>query len=82
MTSKQLANVLIKVPGFFLCLQGIGRVIYGLALHFRCCDCPGWLSHVRPSHIVVGAIIRLLVGILLVVKSRSIAQCLFKGETE
>jgi hypothetical protein len=83
-SSKQLANVLIKVLGLSVCLQGIPSFVAGFLR--------GFLSalHSEPTRrasasdyswtYAVGSAVYLAIGIFLILRSRYIAGKLFKNE--
>ena len=79
MKTKQLANVLIKILGLSLLIQNINNVILGLlgVLQGRGIGSPSpfWAY---PLMVMVVPVI----GICLIVKSRAVAEFLFKNEEE
>ena len=80
MSSKQLANVLIKILGLAVCVRGVPTFLSELLFLLRLAGgnaSPGsyWLVPV-PSLILV------IIGIYLIVKSRNVPEYLFKGEDE
>ena len=83
MKSKQLANVLIKILGLSVIVQSIPAIIRGLvnAIHAgmraREVGMPPDYWFYPASSVVLAAI-----GIYLMLKSRDVAECLFKGEDE
>jgi hypothetical protein len=82
MNSKQLANVLLKILGLWICLQAIPPFTSGLARGFIA----GLLQETasRPSASswpsVVGSFVYFAVGIFLICRSRYLAQRMFKEE--
>ena len=83
MKTKQLANVLIKILGLSVLVQGIPIILAGLlsmlefaAVGFGSQGVYGYLSHLLPTLLMVA------VGIYLIVKSRDVAAFLFKDEDE
>lgn len=83
MKTKQLANVLIKILGLSVLVQGIpsilitlfsmleaGGVGFGLRANY------GYWLHLLPTLIMV------VIGIYLIVRSRDVATFLFKDEDE
>ena len=84
MNSKELANVLIKVLGLSVCLQGIPGFVSGFLR--------GFVSGLRSSEptrgsvsnyswtYAVGSAVYLAVGIFLILRSRYVAQKLFKND--
>jgi len=84
MNSKQLATVLIKVLGLSVCLQGIPGFVSGFLR--------GFVSGLHSSEATrgsvsnyswtyaVGSAVYLAVGIFLILRSRYVAQKLFKND--
>jgi hypothetical protein len=85
MSSRQLANVLIKILGLWTCLQGIPSFVsgflQGLMSHFselaRATSFPlySWTY-------ALGSTVYFAVGIFLIVRSRYVADKLFRSEDE
>ena len=76
MKSKQLANVLIKVLGLSLCVQGVMRFVTGIFNVLASSRAPFlWVNFVS------GAILA-AIGIYFIARSQNVAGCLFKGEDE
>jgi hypothetical protein len=82
MNSRQLANVLIKVLGLWMCLQGIPAFVSGFlralmpVLHGAPASRPpgnSWTS-------AVGAVVYLALGVFLILRSRWIADRLLKND--
>lgn len=85
MKSKQLANVLIKVLGLSMCLHGIPSFATGFVRGFLIGI--GSLSESAKaqypaSPYIIGSLVELALGIILIVKSKAVADFLFKGEDE
>jgi hypothetical protein len=84
MKPRQLANVLIKVAGLYICVSNIPGLVYGIfAVYMQDALRPngsemgfGILSYVG------SAIIGLVLGILLIVKSQKLAAFWFKNDEE
>ena len=83
MKTKQLANVLIKILGLAVIVQGIPSILAGLAsmlqfggLGFGSRGEYNYFLHLLPTLIMVAS------GIYLIVKSRDVAAFLFKDEDE
>ncbi|MBU6402467.1 MAG: hypothetical protein KGS61_19275 [Verrucomicrobia bacterium] len=79
MKTKQLANVLIKILGLSVVIHGIPALItgvFGLA-YARGVGAPGNYWFYPVSSVVLVAL-----GICLIVKSRCVAELLFKGDDE
>jgi hypothetical protein len=84
MKSKNLANVLIKIIGLYVCLCTIPGVISGLitlALHALA---PDKLSEpmFRILTYPIGDVVEAGVGVFLITKSRKLAEFWFKGDDE
>jgi len=82
MTSKRLANVLIKIVGLYICLCAIPGLVSGILAAVVCVG-----GHAKGTDAVtyilseaVGAVIQLVVGVILVVKSQKLAQFWFKND--
>ena len=78
MKSRQLANVLIKTIGLYICLLAIPSFVSGVLLAFMKWDekLLGTLSF------SIGASIQAVVGMVIIVKSRKIAGFWFNGADE
>jgi hypothetical protein len=84
MKSKQLANVLIKIIGLYVCLCAIPGFISGvLAIFASALGVPkmdermfGVISY------SIGNVVQAAIGIFLIVKSRNLAEFWFKNEDE
>ena len=84
MKSKQLANVLIKVIGLYICLDDIPSIIAGiLAFFWRGVGDAKWADEtMRYFAFSIGSAMQLVVGILLIIMSRKLAGFWFKDENE
>jgi hypothetical protein len=84
MKSKQLANVLIKIIGLYVCLCAIPGLVSGIApVLALALGSPKWDDYMFTVLAdAIGAIIQLMVGIFLVIKSRKLAEFWFKNEDE
>ena len=84
MKSKQLANVLIKIIGLYVCLCAIPEVFSGtaavLATTLGNPKSDDMLYYQIPNGI--GAFVQILVGIFLICKSPKLAAYWFKDEVE
>ncbi len=79
MKSKQLANVLIKILGLSVCVHAAGPLLSGLfnLARARSGAVPGeYWFYPLPSLILA------VIGICLIVRSRGVAEFLFKDEAE
>ncbi len=83
MTSKQLANVLIKILGLSVCLHAIPSFVTGFVR--------GFLSGIASSSanraaagssspLIVGGLVELALAVILIVKSKAISDLLLKGD--
>ncbi|MGC9944277.1 MAG: hypothetical protein ABSE48_20815 [Verrucomicrobiota bacterium] len=85
MKSKQLANVLIKVLGLYICLCAIPEIIGGILTEFtlRGLSKPDAAQIVmRTVSFALGFAMQAVVGIIIIIKSRKIAEFWFKNEDE
>ena len=85
MKSKQLANVLIKIIGLYICLCAIPNLIAGILVGLSSL---GW-SKTDTTGIVmrmvsysIGYAVQAVVGIFIIAKSRKVAEFFFKNEDE
>jgi ABC-type nickel/cobalt efflux system permease component RcnA len=82
MKSKQLANVLIKIIGLYVCLCAIPGLVSGVlaifAFHLGGTS-ERWFSVFSYS---IGDAVQVVVGIFLIIKSRKLAEFWFKNEDE
>ena len=82
MKSKQLANVLIKIIGLYICLLAIPSVLSGILAIFT--THMGGTSE-RLNGVIsysIGAAVQIVVGAILMIKSRELAEFWFKNEDE
>jgi len=84
MKSKQLANVLIKIIGLYVCLCAIPGVVSGIgAILEWVLKTPKWDDFMGELLAgAAGAIVQASAGIVLIVKSRSLAAYWFKNDEE
>jgi hypothetical protein len=82
MNSKQLANVLLKMLGLWICVQAIPPFTAGFVRGFL-----AGLHHetaskasVSSSPSVVSALVYLAVGVFFICRSRYLAQKMFKDD--
>jgi hypothetical protein len=82
MKSKQLANVLIKIIGLYVCLCAIPGLATGVlaAFAFHMGGTSDRLSSAFSYSI--GDTVQAVVGIFLIIKSRKLAEFWFKNEDE
>jgi hypothetical protein len=85
MKSKQLANVLIKIIGLYVCLTAIPSFLSGILIGLSSF---GWSKPdttgmvMRMVSISIADAIQAAVGIFLIIKSRKLAEFWFKNEDE
>jgi hypothetical protein len=86
MKSKQLANVLLKIPGLYVCLLAIPSCVAGILSAFSALgmktDSPVMVMALRMGSYAIGAAVQAAVGIIIIVKSRKIAEYWFKNDNE
>jgi hypothetical protein len=83
MNSKQLANVLIKVLGFSICLYAIPGFVCGIMAGLLSTELPaGSNITVRTWSYAGGAAVQAVVGILCIVNTPGIVRFLFKREDD
>ena len=84
MKSSQLANVLIKIIGLYVCLCAIPGLVSGLiAILMSTFGMPkpgNWLF--TELSFSIGAAVQVVAGIILIAKSRNLADFWFKSEEE
>jgi hypothetical protein len=84
MKSKQLANVLIKILGLSLCVQSGVHIVseaLGAFLNIRTLI----KNNVSPGSILMSffpSVLLVVIGAYLILRSRNVAGCLFRGEEE
>ena len=84
MNKKQLANVLIKIAGLYVCLLAIPSCVSGILFIFAPpLGASKWNDAMfRLFSYSIGAGVQAAVGIFLIVKSRKIAEFFFKNEDQ
>jgi len=83
MKSKQLANVLIKILGLSVLVHGIPSILNGLfsLLQFR--GAGSQMSRMDFYWLYpLSSVVTVAIGVYLIVKSRDVAEYLFKGDEE
>jgi hypothetical protein len=84
MKSTQLANILIKIAGLYICLLAIPNTISGIMVVFS--SVFGQVKWdeaiIRLLSYSIGTGVQAAVGIFVIVKSRKIAEFFFKNEDE
>jgi len=83
MKSKQLANVLIKVMGLYLCISTIPGIIGGSISIFGRYAGGTWTERfINLGAYSLGNVIQGLIGLFLFIKSRNLSDSWFKGEED
>jgi hypothetical protein len=83
MKSKQLANVLIKTIGLYICLCAIPGFVSGVLLVFSSSLGVSWSEKLfSMASYAIGEVVQAAVGILIITKSRKIAEIWFKNDDE
>jgi hypothetical protein len=87
MNSIQLANVLIKVLGLSVCIQGIPSFASGFVRGLlrgltSSSGSSAAVASTSSTPYVIGALVQLALGVLLIIKSKALAEFLLKGEDE
>jgi hypothetical protein len=84
MKSKQLANVLIKIIGLYVCLCAIPQLFIGIIGPSAMALGVAKLDNLMTEELsnAIGAVVQAVVGIVLVVKSQKLAEFWFKNEDE
>jgi len=83
MKSKQLANVLIKILGLYICLCAIPSIISGILLVFTSTMGVSWGQILmRQGAFAIGEAVQAVVGVFIIRKSRKIAELWFKNDDE
>jgi hypothetical protein len=83
MKSKQLANVLIKIIGLYVCLCAIPHFVSDILIAFASPIGAKWSEEIiRIISYAIGDAVQAAVGIFLIVKSRKLAEYWFKNEDE
>jgi hypothetical protein len=84
MKSRQLANILIKIVGLYICLCGIPSLVSMLAgTLLWAMRAPHWEdSMVYEVPNGIAAAVQFVVGLFLIIKSRSLAEFWFKEADE
>lgn len=79
MKSRQLANVLIKVLGLYICLLAIPSCVSGLILVV---NHPGttFVDMIRIGAYAIGAGVQAVVGMIIIAFSSKIAGWMFKED--
>jgi hypothetical protein len=83
MKSKQLANVLIKTIGLYICLCAVPGFISGICLIFSSAMGISWSEKLfSMESYAIGNVVQAVVGIIIIIKSQKIAGFWFKNEDE
>jgi hypothetical protein len=79
MNSKQLANVLLKILGLSVCIHSVPSLVSGL---FFLVMAQGPGSHGVTWAYPGSTVLLVVIGVYLVVKSRTVTEMLFEGDDE
>ena len=82
MKSKQLANVLIKIIGLYICLIAIPSFVSGILLFLSQFGVKWDEKLLGTLSFAIGSTVQAVVGVILIVNSRKIAGFWFKNEDE
>ncbi len=83
MKSKQLANVLIKILGLYVCLCAIPGFVSGFLLIFLPAMHMTWNDRLFGTlSYALGDVVRAVVGIIIITNSRKIAEFWFKANED
>jgi hypothetical protein len=83
MKSRQLANVLFKVLGFWVCLEAIPSCVSGILIAIQAHMSSGEsFEMLRITSYAMGAAIQLVIGIAIIAMSQKISGWLFKSDDE
>ena len=83
MKSKQLANVLIKVLGLYICLCAIPGFVSGILLIFSSAMGVSWSEKLfSMGTYAIGNVVQAIVGIIIIIKSQKISAFWFKNDDE
>ena len=83
MKSKQLANVLIKMLGFFICLYAIPSFVSGIVFGLEAKNVSSTdITVMRIFSSAVGSGIEAVFGVIVIAASRKIAGWMFKSDDE
>ncbi len=80
MNQKQLANVLIKILGLSICVDGLVRMVSGFLNLFAVLTSRGGFGSLYTWFNPFVGLVPLVIGILFIFLSRAIAEFLFKDE--
>lgn len=85
MKSKQLANVLLKILGFSVCLYAIPSCVSGILVAMTRPEATGSNQVAAVLHILaypIGAAVQFAIGITIIVKSQTVAGWMFKSDQD
>lgn len=83
MKSRQLANVLFKVLGFWVCLEAVPSCVSGILVVMLSHMSRGESFEVmRIGSYAIGASVQFVIGIAIISMSRKISGWLFKSDDE
>jgi hypothetical protein len=82
MKSRQLANVLIKIAGFYICIWAIPSCVSGICMAIETKGFAASDIILRTFSYAIGYGIQAVVGIIIIAMSRKISGWMFKGDDE
>jgi len=83
MKSRQLANVLFKVMGFWVCLGAVPSCVSGILVAIKSHIGNGFdVEAVRMFSYAIGSGVQLAIGIAIIAMSQKLSCWLFKSDDE
>ena len=82
MKPKQLANVLIKVLGLYICLLAIPSCVSGIIVAIIHPDTAGVVETLRIGSYAIGAGVQFVIGIAIIAKSQTVTGWMFKSDED
>lgn len=82
MKPKQLANILIRVLGLYLCAQSIAPILNGIIAFANASSSYGAGYRTSMAYYIAGGIIPAFIGVFFILRSRWLAEKLFRDEAE
>jgi hypothetical protein len=82
MKSRQLANVLIKIVGFYICICAIPSCVSGIGMAIATKGITASDFVMRSFSFSIGYGIQAVVGIIIIAMSQKISGWMFKSDEE
>ena len=82
MKPKQLAKILIRILGLYLCAQSIAPILNGVIALANASANYGAGYRTSMAYYVAGGIIPAVIGLFFVLRSRWLVEKLFRDEAE